>query len=83
MVLRQTLHEIVDGLPDETLPEAARLLNALVTYPLPRAFLEAEEDDEPVTAEDIAALEEARAERERCVSVSGDFIPVEPSHDRS
>ncbi len=82
MVLRQTVHEILDGLPDEMLPEAARVLNALAPYPLPRAFLEAREDDEPLTQEDIAALEQARAERARETLGDDRPINVESMHER-
>jgi hypothetical protein len=63
MVLRQTLREIIDSLPEDALQEAGRRLNSLAPFPLPLGFLEAREDDEPITPEDDQAIEDARSER--------------------
>ena len=50
------------SLPDAELAEAARLLSGLSTSdPVLRSLLLAPVDDEPLTDEDIAAIEEARA----------------------
>jgi len=51
---------MVDQLSDAAIPEAERLLVALreADDPVLRAFMEAPEDDEPLTDEDIAAIEE-------------------------
>jgi len=60
MTTRQDLHRMVDQLSDAAIPEAERLLVALreADDPVLRAFMEAPEDDEPLTDEDIAAIEE-------------------------
>jgi len=75
MTTKQDLHQIVDELPDWLLPEAARALQPLRAAqddPVLRALMEAPEDDEPLTEEDIAAIEEGRAEMAR-----GEWIPWE------
>lgn len=57
------LHRMVDELPDWLLAEAEQALEPLRAAPddpVVRALMEAPEDDEPLTAEDIAAIEEAR-----------------------
>lgn len=70
----ELLHRIVDMLPHERQEEAVRLLWPLVGAddPVVRAFLLAPEDDEPLSDEEIAALEEAREEIRR-----GDVVPWE------
>ena len=60
-VTKAELHDLVDALPDESLDAAAILLRRAQDPDLAR--LEAVEfDDEPVTAEDQAAIESAREE---------------------
>ena len=56
------VHHLIDELPDALLEEAARRLTDLRDDQFLRAFLEAPEDDEPLTAEDIAAIEDGKAE---------------------
>jgi hypothetical protein len=59
MVTREALHRLVDELPDTVLPEAARVLGALrapANDPFLQFILSVPEDDEPLTAEDIAAI---------------------------
>jgi hypothetical protein len=57
---RDTLHHLVDALPDAALNDAARYLEALGTAdPVLRALLLAPEDDEPETDEERAAVAEA------------------------
>lgn len=66
---------MVDDLPEWMLAEASRLLDSLRVQaddPLLRAFMEAPEDNEPLTPEDIAAIEEGKAEIAR-----GEGIPWE------
>ena len=74
MTTKQDLHQLIDDLPESVLPEAERFLESLRAGddPLLRALLEAPEDDEPLTPEDIAAIEEGKAEIAR-----GEGIPWE------
>jgi hypothetical protein len=58
---RDTLHRLVDALPEAAVREAERLLEALGTDdPVMRAALLAPEDDEKETAEEAAAVQEGR-----------------------
>jgi hypothetical protein len=58
---KDTLHRLVDALPEAAVEEAERLLAALsVVDPVLRAALLAPEDDEPETPEEAAAVQEAR-----------------------
>jgi len=66
------LHDLIDRLPENVLEQAGRVLVALVDDPVYRGFLAAPLDDEPITEEDIEAIEEARADR-----VEGRLIPHE------
>jgi hypothetical protein len=60
---RDTLHHLVDALPDGALDDAARYLEALGTAdPVLRALLLAPEDDESETDEERAATVEAEAD---------------------
>jgi len=70
MATKDTLHRLIDDLPDSLVDEAARRLTQLQDDPILRAFLEAPEDDEPLTPEEIAAVEEGEAEMAR-----GETIP--------
>lgn len=65
---RKDLHELIDALPDSEVPTARRYLRYLrliSTDRVLRAFLDAPEDDEPVTEDDIARLEQAEEEMAR------------------
>jgi hypothetical protein len=60
---KESLHALVDGLPEDMWGEAERYLTGLTTDdPLLRKFLLAPLDDEPETEEERLAVEEARAE---------------------
>ncbi|MGP8246136.1 MAG: hypothetical protein ACLQVN_16650 [Bryobacteraceae bacterium] len=59
---RDTLHDLIDRIPEEELPAAKRFLEYLVVSPAYRAALFAPPDDEPVTEEDAAAIARARSE---------------------
>ena len=59
---REQLHEMIDALPSEQFDAAAHAIWAL-TIP---------EDDEPTTAEDLAAIAEGRAEYRRGETVPHD-----------
>jgi hypothetical protein len=57
---RDTLHHLVDALPDAALDDEARYLEVLGTSgPVLRALLRAPEDDEPETDEERVAVAEA------------------------
>jgi predicted transcriptional regulator len=69
---REALHQLIDGLPDESLDEAARRLSPPYPDPVLRAALLAPINDEPLTDEDIAAIEEGRQQIAR-----GEFVTNE------
>lgn len=68
---REQLHDILDSVPDERLPDAQAALEPFAD-PVLVAFLRAPEDDEPTTADDVAALEATREAYRR-----GETIPHE------
>jgi hypothetical protein len=59
MATRDTLHHLVDALPDAEVDAAERYLAALQSDPMLRALLTAPTDDEPETDEERAAVAEA------------------------
>ena len=68
MTTRQHLHHLIDELPDEAVRAVELFMEFVlarerfdVTDPVLRTFLDAPEDDEAATAEDVAAIAEARA----------------------
>ena len=65
MTTKETLHRLIDERPEAVLSEAERYLAALRDDPVLRAILTAPVDDEPETAEERAAVAEARAEAAR------------------
>jgi hypothetical protein len=67
MPTRDTLHRLIDELPESELAAAERFLNYLraTTDPLLRALLEPPLDDEPETDEERRAVQEAREELAR------------------
>ena len=67
MPMRDTLHRLVDALPESELAVAERFLNYLraTADPVLRALLEAPLDDEPETEEERRAMQEAREELAR------------------
>ena len=62
MMSRDTLHHLVDRIPEEELPAAKRFLEYLAVSPAYRAALSAALDDEPVTEADVIAIGRARDE---------------------
>ena len=68
---RERIEQLLDAMSDEQLAEAQARLERLVD-PVVLAFLNAPEDDEPTTAEDLEALAEAQADAER-----GETVPLE------
>ena len=61
---RQRLHQLIDKLPDEQILAAERYLDSLCRdiHPVVRAMRSAPIDDEPLTDEDRAAIQEGRRE---------------------
>ncbi len=62
MTDKEKLHRLVDELPEGELLPAERFLEYLrdrANDPVLRAFLEAPEDDEPLTDEELKAIAEA------------------------
>ncbi len=80
----QDLHRLLDSLPERELHSARRFLEFLRdavagdSDPLQRAFLTAPEDDEPLTEDEAAGIDEARKE-----AASGSVVPFEPAVARS
>ena len=64
MTTRESLHKLVDLLPESEWEAARRVLEERLSKhdPVLRAFLSAPEDDEPETEEERAAVEEAYEE---------------------
>ena len=61
MIARDELRALVDAIPEERLDDARAALAPLAD-PVYLAFLNAPEDDEPLTDEDLAAIAEAKAD---------------------
>ncbi len=61
MTTREALYSLVDELPDAALSAAERQLAALRDDPLLRALAIAPVDDEPLTEDERAAIEDAEA----------------------
>jgi hypothetical protein len=59
---RDTLHDLVDRIPEEEVPAAQRFLEYLAVSPAYRAALSAAPDDEPVTEGDATAISRAHEE---------------------
>ncbi len=53
---RETLHHLIDRVPDNEIPTAHRFLQFLASSPAYRAALSAPIDDEPVTEEDVESI---------------------------
>jgi hypothetical protein len=70
---RDTLHDLVDRIPEDELPAAKRFLEYLAVSPAYRAFF-APPDDEPVTDADVTAIARARDEVRAGKVVSHDEI---------
>jgi predicted transcriptional regulator len=73
---RETLHTLVDDLPEAELSAARRFLEYLRRQADPlRSILDAAPlDDEPVTDEDLAAIREGLAEKARGEVVSHEEV---------
>ena len=76
MTTKASLHALVERLPEDALPEAERVLATLTGDLFYQAMLNAPLDDEPLTEEDLVAIEEAREAKKR-----GELIPWEHVRD--
>lgn len=76
MEYRQTLHTLVDELPEPELPAARRYLEYLrqTADPLRRALEAAPVDDEPLTDDDRAAIRQGRKEHAKGETASHDDV---------
>ena len=70
MIARDELHTMLDAVPEQHLV-AVRESLARLADPVLLAFLQAPEDDEATTEEDLEALAEARTEYAR-----GETVPL-------
>jgi hypothetical protein len=53
---RDTLHALIDRIPEDELPAAKRFLEYLTVHPACRSAFSAPLDDEPVTEDDAIAI---------------------------
>ncbi|MEW6235783.1 MAG: hypothetical protein AB1656_10390 [Candidatus Omnitrophota bacterium] len=80
MTVKERLHVLIDRLPDEKAKEAECILQrlSLEDDPLWRALQDAPEDNEPLTPEDIQAIEEGYEDIAR-----GDLIHWKEVHAKA
>jgi len=71
---RETLHDLVDRIPEAELPAAKRFLEYLASSAAFRAALAAPPDDEPITRGDEEAIVRARNDIESGRVVSHEDI---------
>ena len=74
MTIKETLHRLVDELPETELPTAKRFLEYLrnMDDPMVKALMEAPNDDEPLTAEEAEGADEAWQEYLRGEAISAE-----------
>ena len=73
MSVKTELHRLVDELPETEVLPAKRFLEYLRDThddPVLRSLLQAPEDDEPLTPEDVAAIKEAKSAYRRGGAIS-------------
>jgi hypothetical protein len=78
MATKETLHRLVDELPDDAVGAVELFLEFVLVRrrrsqtadPVLQAFMSAPEDDEPLTAEEAAAIAEAKADFDHGNTVS-------------
>ena len=78
MTTKERLHQLVDQLSENEMTAAERILQAFHDNSLDslsRALLEAEEDDEPLTEEDEAAIADGIEQYKQ-----GKVKPLRPAH---
>ena len=64
---RERLHELLDTVPEDRLADAEAAIEALVSDVIP-------DDDEPFTAEDLAAISETDTEFDRGETIPHDAV---------
>jgi hypothetical protein len=76
---REELHRLVDEMPDSEVPAARRFLRflQLTADPIVRAFVDAPEDDEPLTEAEGAAIRAAEDEIARGETIPWDQVKRE------
>ena len=62
MTTREKLHQVVDELPEEELDAALKAIESRADDPLIRRFEDVAPEDEEISAEEEAAVQEARDE---------------------
>jgi hypothetical protein len=72
MTTKERLHKLVDELSEREAERALRLVEKEHEDPMVAAFRDAPEDDEPLTAEEEAALEQSHEEYRR-----GEGVPLD------
>jgi hypothetical protein len=70
---RERLHEILDVLLEDRLEDAEAVLTPLLD-PVGLALINAPEDDEPFTDEDLAAIAETRDELARGLTIPHEVV---------
>jgi LmbE family N-acetylglucosaminyl deacetylase len=73
MTAKEKLRERIEALSEDEAADALRLLD-MRSDPMLTAFLDAPEDDEPLTPEEEAAIKQSREEYDRGEAVSLDEI---------
>ena len=71
---RDTLHDLIDRIPEEELPAAKRFLEYLAVNSVYRAVLSAQPDEEPLTEGAAAAIIRVRDEVRAGKVISHDEI---------
>lgn len=73
---RERIHELLESVPDDRLADAEAAIAALAEPPY-RPLSEAPEDDEPLTAEDVEAINRGRAAYRRGETIPDDIVARE------
>ncbi len=74
MLSCDTIHDLVDRIPEDDLPAAKQFLECLAVNPAYRAALPAPPDDEPLTEAGVAAILRVRDEARAGKVISHDEI---------
>ena len=77
-ITREQARELLEAVPDDRLDAAAAALEPLID-PMLVALMNAPEDDEPLTDEDLAVIAEGKADIERGDIVSAEDMKRRPA----